>query len=376
MFLARRELVFARGRFALMGAVVALISILMVLLSGLSVGLTNDGVSGLQRIPVDAFAFQEDGSKDAAFSRSVVGPDAVDAWREQAGVADATAFGNTLVNARTSRDVEIDLALFGVETGSFVDPDVHEGARLAGEGEVVISATAAEEGVEVGDTITIEPAGTELEVVGILADQHTFGHVDVGYLPLRSWQEIRAGVRPGDDVPARVYDEFTAVAVQASPDTELDLAAGDEAAGTTAMTREASYDASPGYTAETSTLSLIQWFLYAISALVIGAFFTVLTIQRRQEIAVLRALGASTGYLLRDSLVQSLILLVASAGTGIAIGLAGGAAISSTPMPFALEAGPIVGATALLLTLGLAGAAVAVLRITRVDPLNALGGSR
>ena len=376
MFLARRELVFARGRFALMGAVVALISILMVLLSGLSVGLTNDGVSGLQRIPVDAFAFQEDVSKDSAFSRSVVGPDAVDAWREQAGVADAAAFGNTLVNARTSRDVEIDLALFGVETGSFADPDVAEGARLAGEGEVVISATAAEEGIEVGDTITIEPAGTELAVVGVLADQHTFGHVDVGYLPLRSWQEIRAGVRPGDDVPARVYDEFTAVALQASPDTELDLAAGDEAAGTTAMTREASYGASPGYTAETSTLSLIQWFLYAISALVIGAFFTVLTIQRRQEIAVLRALGASTGYLLRDSLMQSLILLVASAGTGIAIGLAGGAAISSTPMPFALEAGPIVGATALLLTLGLAGAAVAVLRIPRVDPLNALGGSR
>ena len=38
MFLALRELRFARGRFALMGSVVALIAILMVLLSGLSVG--------------------------------------------------------------------------------------------------------------------------------------------------------------------------------------------------------------------------------------------------------------------------------------------------------------------------------------------------
>lgn len=375
MFLARRELVFARGRFALMGAVVALISILMVLLSGLSVGLANDGVSGLQRIPVDAFAFQKDVSKDSAFSRSVVGPDAVDAWRDRDDVADATALGNTLVNARTDRDVEIDLALFGVERGSFVDPEVESGTRLAREGEVVISATAAEQGIEPGDTITVEPAGTELTVVGVLADQHTFGHVDIGYLPLRSWQEIRAGVRPGDQVPPRVYEEFTAVALQAAGDG-IDLAAGDEAAGTTSMTRETSYGASPGYTAETGTLSLIQWFLYAISALVVGAFFTVLTIQRRQEIAVLRAMGADTGWLLRDSLVQSLILLVLSAGTGIAIGLAGGALIASTPMPFALEAGPIAGATALLLTLGLAGAAVAVLRITRVDPLNALGGSR
>jgi putative ABC transport system permease protein len=62
-------------------------------------------------------------------------------------------------------------------------------------------------------------------------------------------------------------------------------------ADTTSMTLKESFDASPGYTAETSTLQLIQVFLYLISALVVGAFFTVLTIQRRGEIAVLRALG-------------------------------------------------------------------------------------
>ncbi|MBW9211209.1 ABC transporter permease [Mumia sp. zg.B53] len=376
MFLALRELVFARGRFALMGAVVALIAILMVLLSGLSVGLANDGVSGLQRMPVTSFAFQKDVSKDSAFSRSVVGENAVESWSKQDGVAEAEPFGNTLVNARTDKGLEIDLALFGVEVGSFLDPDVAEGSPIAGEGEVVVSGTAAEEGVEIGDTVVLQPSGTELKVVGVLADQHTFGHVDIGYLPLETWQEIRAGVRAGDAVPDRVYDEFTAVAVKAEDGAEVDLAAGDEAAGTTSLTREESYGGSPGYTAETSTLQLIQGFLYAISALVVGAFFTVLTIQRRQEIAVLRALGASTGYLLRDSLMQSIVLLVASAGIGIGIGLAAGAALATTSMPFALEAGPVIGATVLLLVLGLAGAAVAVVRLTRIDPLTALGGSR
>ncbi|MCL3817351.1 ABC transporter permease [Aeromicrobium wangtongii] len=376
MFLALRELSFARGRFALMGAVVALIAILMVLLSGLAVGLANDGVSGLQRINATSFAFQKDVSKDSAFSRSVVGPDAVRAWQEQDGVADAAPLGNTLVNARTDRNVEIDLALFGVETDSFLAPKVAKGKALADEGEVVVSSTAADEGVELGDTVTLEPSGTQLKVVGIMADQNTFGHVDIGYLPMRSWQEIKAGTRPGDPVPARVYDEYTAVAVQAKDGAKVDLAAGDKAAGTTSLTREDSYGASPGYTAETSTLQLIQGFLYAISALVVGAFFTVLTIQRRQELAVLRAMGASTRYLLRDSLVQSFILLVLSAGVGIGIGLAAGSALASTPMPFALEAGPIIGATVLLIVLGLAGAGVAVLRVTRIDPLTALGGSR
>jgi putative ABC transport system permease protein len=371
VFLALRDLSFARGRFALMGLVVAL-ALLTVLLSGLSVGLVNDGVSGLQRMPVTAFAFQKDVAKDSAFSRSVVDLDRVDVWAGRPGVTEAAPFGNTLANARSDSGVEIDLALFGVRIGSFLDPGVARGSRLAGQGEVVISGTAAEPGVDIGDTLTLEPAGTTLKVVGVLSGQHTFGHVDVAYLPLPSWQEIAAGVRAGDVIPEHVYSQVTAVAIRG----DTDLAAGDRAAGTSAMTLKDSFGASPGYTAETSTLLLIQVFLYAISALVVGAFVTVLTIQRKQEIAVVRALGAGTGYLLRDSILQSFVLLVVSAGAGLGLGVAAGAALSSTPMPFALEAGPIVAATVLLVSLGLAGAAVAVLRIARVDPVIALGGSR
>lgn len=374
MFLALREIAFARGRFAIMGSVVALIAILMVLLSGLSVGLVNDGVSGLQQMKTTSFAFQENVSKDSAFSRSIVDRDAVDVWDDQGGVEEAAPFGNTLVNGKTDRDVDVDLALFGIELDSFLVPEVAEGSDLTGApDEVVVSATAADDGVEVGDVITVEQTGARLRVVGMLADQHTFGHVDVGYLPLETWQEVRAGVRQGDQVPDRVYDEVTAVAVLGEG---VDLGAGDEAAGTSSMTTEESFGASPGYTAETSTLQLIQGFLYAISALVVGAFFTVLTIQRKQEISVMRAMGASTRYLLRDSLVQSAILLVVSVGIGVGVGLLMGAGISSTAMPFALEAGPIVVATATLLVLGVLGAAVAVVRIVRVDPLTALGENR
>jgi putative ABC transport system permease protein len=376
MFLAFRELAFARGRFVLMGAVIALISVLVVLLSGLSVGLTNDGVSGLQRIPVTSFAFQKDVTTGSAFSRSVVGPEAVEAWQAQEGVANAAPFGNTLVNAKTNKDVEIDLALFGVEIGSFIDPNVAEGARLSGYDQVVISATAADEGIGIGDVIIVEPNGTELEVVGILGDQHTFGHVEVGYVPLPTWQEIRAGMRPGEDVPDHVYQEFTAVAVEAEPDSKLNLKGGDQAAGTTSLTRTESFEASPGYSAESSTLQLIQGFLYGITALVVGAFFTVLTIQRQPQIAVLRAMGASKSYLLRESLLESLVLLIVSGAAGMAVGLGVGAFISATEIPFAIESRPLIVALALLMVLGLLGAVLAILRVTRVDPLTALGGNR
>src|SRR6478735_6655164 len=109
MFLARRELSFARGRFALMGAVVALVAVLMVLLSGLSVGLVYDGVSGLKQLPVTSLAFQEDVKTDSAFTRSVVDRSAVEVWAEQANVADAAPLGLSLVNARSTEGVDIDL---------------------------------------------------------------------------------------------------------------------------------------------------------------------------------------------------------------------------------------------------------------------------
>ena len=379
MFLAWRELSFARSRFGLMGGVVALIAVLVVILSGLSSGLVNDGVSGLKKLPVTEFAFEEGTSIDSGFSRSTVDREQLARWEDQEGVADAALFGNQLVNGEGPDGEPVDLALFGVEPGSFVAPlsdDVIEGSGLGTDGGIVVSQTVTDLGLGLGDTVTIDRLGTELTIIGVLDGQHTFGHVDVAYVPLDTWQEIHAGVPDGAEARPEIYDEATAVALVSAPDAGIDTAAGDAAAGTTTVTLEQSFDGSPGYSAETLTLELIQVFLYAISALVVGAFFMVWTIQRKHEIAVARAMGASTSYLVRDALGQAVVVLVVSTAVGMGAGLGFGAFLTSTPMPFALEVGPLGLAAALLIGLGLVGAATSVGRIVRVDPLTALGGQR
>ncbi|MEV6966008.1 ABC transporter permease [Hamadaea sp. NPDC051192] len=376
MFLALRELRHARVRFALMGAVIALIAVLMVMLSGLSVGLVRDGVSGLQNLPVTSFAFAHGVQHDSAFSRSVVDLAAVDAWRARPGVADAAPFGNLLVNTRTDRGAEIDLALFGVRPDSFVAPAVSLGDRLGSPDGIVVSPTALKAGLHIGDVVTVARLGTVLRVVGVTEQQATFGHVDVAFIPLPLWQEIRSGTTPGAPVPAHAAQEITAVAVRAETGQTVNLTAGDAAAGTESLTRSQSYGASPGYTAETTTLQLIQGFLYAISALVAGAFFAVWAIQRKQEVAVLRALGASTGWVLRDALVQAFALLAGAVTVGVGIGLALGGYIAGGGAPFALSTPSISVAAAGLVALGLIGASAAVVRLTAVDPATALGGNR
>lgn len=376
MFLALREIRFNKLRFGLMGAVLALIAVLMVMLSGLSVGLVKDGVSGLQNLPVTAFAFQQGVQHDAAFSRSVVESSAVDDWREQPGIADAAPYGNALVNAKSDSGVEIDLALFGVESDSFLAPTPAQGSGLSGAHDAVVSQTAIDAGLRIGDTIIIDRIGTELKVVGSTGRQDTFGHVDVAYVPLPTWQLIHAGIGPADVVPDHVTTEITAVAIQVEDGETVDTAAADKAAGTETLSLEESFGASPGYTAETATLSLIQGFLYAISALVAGAFFAVWAIQRQHEVAVLRAMGASGGWVLRDALTQALILLVVSVGLGVGVGVGLGALMTGGGVPFALNAANVGLAMAGLIALGLLGAAVAVHRLSRIDPVFALGGNR
>lgn len=375
MFLALRELRFARARFGLMGAVIALVTVLMVLLTGLSVGLVNDGVSGLQKLPVTAFAFQDGVQRDSAFSRSTVDIDAVDTWRAEDGVEDAAPYGNTLINATSDRGIDVDLAVFGVPVDSFLTPEVSAGTGLgAPDGIVISESIAGEEGLALGDTVNVANTDAALRVVGIVPGQHTFGHVDVAYAPLTTWQALATGQSVDAPLDERAATEVTAIALRGSDPGQWSAAA--EQTATEVLTLTESFDASPGYAAESATMLMIRGFLYAIAALVVGAFFAIWVVQRRQEIAVLRALGASSGYVLRDALTQAFLLITGSVVVGALIGLGLGALITDTGMPFSLEAGSILIAAALVIVLGLIGAAAAVVRVVSVDPATALGGNR
>lgn len=376
MFLALRELAFARTRFGLMGAVVALISVLTVLLSGLASGLVVDGVSGLMRSPIQVVAFSEGTKTDSAFTRSEVTSEQRDAWAARPDVGEAELLGTAIVNAKNEDGAAIDLTLFGVEPQGFVAPPAAEGRDLTVPGEAVLSVSAKDEGVELGDVITIDRIGTQLTVVGFTADQRTFGHMDIAFVPLRTWQEVHAGSVAGATPGAAAYDVASVVAIRGVDGATPDLTAGDAAAGTSARSITAAFDSSPGYTAELMTMKLIQFFLYGISALVVGAFFTLWTVQRTRELAVMRAIGASTRFLLTDGVLQAAVLLVGSVAVGTGIGVGFGAMLQGTQMPFVLQTGDILTGCLLLLTLGLAGAGVATARISSVDPVTALGENR
>ncbi|MEU1322066.1 ABC transporter permease [Streptomyces microflavus] len=363
MFVAWRDLRFAKGRFALMGSVVVLITLLVGLLSGLTAGLARENVSAVTGLDADHLAFAAPpGDRSVSFADSTVREDDWRAWAELPGVGAAQPLGIRTLNATAPGDRTAAVSAFGVEPDGTLAPETPEGI---GPGRVVLSEKAAEElGAAPGDRIAL--GRTEREVAAVAGDA-SYSHTPVVWTTLDDWQHI------GHD-GAGPAEQATVIALTTTG--SADLAAGDEAAGTRTLSLDDSLTAIGSYQAENGSLQLMRGFLFAISALVIGAFFTVWTIQRSGDIAVLKALGASTPYLLRDALGQAVVMLALGTGLGTALAAGAGVLIGGGPVPFVLDAATVLGPAVIMIALGAFGAALSIRRITAVDPLIALGSAR
>ena len=87
--------------------------------------------------------------------------------------------------------------------------------------------------------------------------------------------------------------------------------------------------------------------------------------------AVLKALGASTRYLLRDAMGQASLVLLAAVAAGVGVAAAAGTALAGL-LPVEVSASTTLLPAASLVVLGLLGAAAAVARVSRTDPHAAL----
>lgn len=249
----------------------------------------------------------------------------------------------------------------------------------------MLSTTAADDlGVRRGDSFAL--AGQRLRVAEVRGDAF-FSHTPVVWTTLNVWRKAApptggddggaTGGRGGDGpTGGRSGDGPTATVIALRTTSAADVAAVDEKAGTTTVATADSLSAIGSYTSENGSLQLMRGFLFAISALVVGAFFTVWTIQRSGDVAVLKALGASTAGLLRDALGQAVVLLVGGTllGTGAAAAL--GALAAGSSVPFLLTPATVLLPAAVMVLLGALGAALSIRRITSVDPLTALGSAR
>lgn len=354
MFVAWRDLRFARGRFTLIGTVVALISVLVGFLSGLTGGLAEQNVSGVLGMRADRIVLgATTPGTTPTMADSSISPAQQQTWRDAPGVTSADPLGISQTRAQ-SNTARVAVAIFATTPGMRGSPVDASTITLS-------DAAANDLDAAIGDTVTI--ADVAYEVASIAPDEW-YSHTPVVWLTLADWQAQQTKI--GGET-----DAVTALLVTG----DGDWSAIDGAAHTASSTVLNSLMLLPAFRSEIGSLLLIVLLLFGISALVIGAFFTVWTMQRHADIAILKALGATTGALVRDALGQALVILVLGTTLGISLVVAAGLAVRGT-VPFLLSPWTTVAPAVLMLAVGLIGAAFALRSVTTSDPLTALGSNR
>lgn len=324
MFVGLREMKSAKGRFGLIVGTVTLITLLVVVLTGLTAGLGKQNTSALEALEPESVVFQD--PEDLSFTTSRV--EARDGM---------TPLGTSqmLLTKQNGEDAAVSIL-------SLPEGTVLPGGQTLGKDAVAAPGLELKQGEEitvVGKAITVGAIGEDL----------AFSHSPVLWVPTDFWKEIMHTDADGTVLLA---------------DHEVDGG----------VTLKASFQGLPAYSSEQGSLKLIQGFLYAIAALVIVAFLTVWTMQRGRDLAILKAIGASNKYLLKDALGQSAVLLGAGALIGGVVAFGLGLAMQGAA-PFSLTALTAVAPPVAIWALGMVGAMIATRSITKVNPQQALGGA-
>lgn len=362
MYVALRDLRHAKGRFALIAAVVALMMLLVGFVSGLAGGLAQQNISGLLGTGADRVVFSVPDGGANSFAESRIDDAQLAAWRDAAGTGQVTPLqistvrvereGDPVADAKPGAVASAPVALYAADPGwrGLVPPP----GQLALGDEI-----AADLGVGVGSTIAI--AGTRFEVAAVVP-QEDHAHLPVAYASL---EDARAML----DATRQPHGAASVLLVAGDADA-------DAAAGTTSQALLPATLAIESFKSEIGSLGLMIGMLIGASVLVVGVFFLVWSIQRQRDVAVLKALGAEDGWLRRDAVGQAALILVIGIAVGCAltIGLAL-LATSGSSIPFLLSWWTL-GIPALgMLVAGLIGSLVSLRQITRADPLTALAAA-
>jgi len=378
MHLGLKDIRFARGRFLLMAIVIALITFLLVMLTGLTSGLGNQSVSAVRDLKADRIIFSTtEAGASPSFTESQITSDVLDTYTSvygsqvaPLGISAARAEGQlgTQGAAGTSTAGVANLALFGGSPALI--PATHQVTDLANNSVYLDQETATTLGLitaagDLAENAAITLNGTTHHVQG-LSNPAWYSHMPVAWTNANTWAKVA-------HTPADIAGTVLTLSPNSVTSTQqLESVSSDT--GTTALTPGKSVRALASYSSENGSLTMMQAFLYGISGLEIAAFVAVWTVQRTRDIAVLRALGAPSSYVVRDGLLQAFVVVLTGAAIGGTLGY-GAAQLAAGVVPisvgWATIALPIVG----IVALGTAAAYVAVRQASRVNPLLALGGN-
>lgn len=353
MFLSLKEIKYEKLRYSLIIGMIMLISYLVFVLTGLAQGLAQQNTAAIKSWNVKKIVLNNNANIN--LTQSLI----TKKNSQQLHLTKKEAYiGQAPVVAKKSGLAKESAQFIGLESNQFIAKQVKltSGHWVKNSQQLVVDQAFKTAGYKLGDHLKLNSNKTDYQIVGF-TENAKLSVAPVIYGQLAAWQQLK-----------NLNKSFKASAVvsqQANYQSHSN--------GLKTYSIQKFINKLPGYSAQNITFTFMIAFLMIISLIVIAVFLYILTIQKIQNYAVLRAQGIPARFLIRATLTQALLLVLI--GIIIAAGLTGVTAVAipaGTPMTFNL---PLLTSIAGgLIVTALVGALIPVWTIAKIDPVSAIGG--
>ena len=355
MFLAINEIKDAKLRYSLIAGLLTLVSYLMFFLSGLAFGLIDQNRSSINHWKADTVLLSSEANKTIGLSnlklsdKESLSADNVEPFSQMVTVAVTEKNSNEVIKQKVS--------IFGVNNGSFLIPPVIQGRTFEAKNEVVIEKSLSEkEGFAIGDTIKTASSDTELKIVGY-TEKSRFNVAPVIYMNINDFQVLKYGDNKLIDNP--IINAFVVKGELKDYDSSI-----FQKVSIADFINEL-----PGYSAQILTFGLM---IGVISAIIIGIFMYVLTIQKTPVFGIMKAQGISNGIIGISVLSQTFLLSLVGSILGL-VGTWGTSLVLPSAVPFLGNGLYYSIIFVSLIIFSLVGTLFSILVIRKIDPLKAIG---
>lgn len=352
MFLAWREIRREKLRYGLVITMIVLISYLLFMLVGLMDGLSNQNTAAIDSWQVQTVWLNI--NSDDRLSGSLLTSSQVDALptgKHEALVGDLPVL--IQLDRRHRRHPQT-VQFIGLKNDEFIaHSKIHltSGHRVRNDHQLVLDESLKQKGYRLGEQVKVSGMTGHFRVVGF-AQNAKINMAPIAYGTLTTWQQAHQG-------------QYQASAVISNQQRS------DHVGGLKRYTAQQFINKLPGYTAQNATLQLMIGFLLVISLVIIAVFLYILTMQKKQHYALLRAQGIPAGMMISATIWQALILMIIGVLLAAVLTLLTAQMMPSSA-PMLLKFGNMIMMAGGLILIGVVGALLPAMMIVRIDPLDAL----
>ncbi|REI05643.1 ABC transporter permease [Staphylococcus felis] len=351
MKIALSELKFYKFKYLLITFIVVLLASMVLFITGLAQGLARENISLLDAFKSEQFVIQK----------------GVDQQLEKSNIGEQQAKNIEQLIDKAPLKLSMATAEYHHQNGDLIfttipkgeRPSLQEGHLPSNNQEVTLNSKLKGEGLKLGDQITIKDQDKTLKIVGFF-DDAMYSHTNIAMVNNQGLNDITK-----DHAATSLY-----FLNDVSKQTIQDIKAIDDVE---VVTKEDLTNAIPSYQAEQAPLTMMIVSLFVITAIVLTAFFYVMTIQKTSEIGILKAIGIKTSHLLGALMFQ--ILFVTMIGVLLSLGLIVGLSMMlPVTMPFHITSQIMLFVVVIFIVVAIIGALLSLVRVFKIDPIEAIGG--